>query len=59
MLCRLACDHIYARSLLKGKRHAANGGLCLLLDLCLGLGCAVPMAEEEASVLHALLELVV
>ena len=59
MLGRLAADHIDARSLLVGKGHAADSGLCLFLDLCLGLGSAVPVAEEETAVLHLLLELLV
>ena len=55
----LAAYHIYTWSLLVSERHAADGSLSLLLNLSLGLGCTVPMAEEETTVLHTLLELLV
>ena len=55
----LAADHIDTGSLFDAEGHATDGGLCLFLDLCLGLGCAVPVAEEEAAVLDLLLELLV
>ncbi len=54
-----AADHVGAGRLLVGKGHATDGGLRLFLDLSLGLGRAVPMAEEETAVLHLLLELLV
>ena len=59
ILGRLARHHVYARSLLEHERHATDGCLSVLLDLCLCLGCAVPMAKEEASVPYALLELLI
>ena len=55
----LAAYHIYTWSLLVCEWHATDSSLSLLLDLCLGLGCTVPMAEEETTVLHTLLELLV
>ena len=55
----LAANHIYTRSLLVSEWHATDSCLCLLLDLCLGFGCTVPVAEEETAILHALLELLV
>ena len=55
----LAADHIDTWRLLHTEGHAADGGLGLFLDLSLGLGGAVPVAEEEAAVLHTLLELLV
>ena len=54
-----AADHVGARGLLVSERHAADGGLCLFLDLCFGLGSAVPVAEEETAVLDTLLEFLV
>ena len=38
-------------------RDAPDSGLGLLLDLLLGLGRAVPMAEKEVALLDFLLEL--
>ena len=55
----LARYHIHARCLFEHERHAAYCCLCVLLDLGLSLGCAVPMAEEESAILDALLELLV
>ena len=55
----LAAHHVDAWRLLYAEGHAANGGLSLFLDLSLGLGRAVPVAEEETAVLHLLLELLV
>ena len=54
-----AADHIDTRSLLDAEGYATDGGLRLFLDLCLGLGCAVPVAEEESAVLYLLLELLI
>ena len=55
----LAAYHIYTWSLLVSEWHATDGSLSLLLDLCLGLGCTVPVAEEETAILYTLLELLV
>ena len=55
----LAAYHINTRSLLEHERHAAYCSLCLFLDFSLGLGCSVPMAEEETAILYFLLKLLV
>ena len=52
-------SYIHTRCLLYAERHAADSGLSLLLNLSLGLGSTVPVAQEESTVLHLLLELLV
>ena len=54
-----ATDHIGTGRLLVSEGYATDGSLRLFLDLCLGLGRAVPVADEETAVLHLLLELLV
>ena len=54
-----SADHIHARCLFYAEWHTTDGGLRVFLNLCLGFGCAVPMAKEEAAVLDTLLELFV
>ena len=58
-LGRLAAHHVGAFGLFKHEGHTADGGLRVFLNLGLGLFGAVPVAEEEAAFLDALLELVV
>lgn len=56
---RLAGDHTYAGGLVAIERYAADGSLCLLLDLLLCLGGAVPVGEDESTLLDLHLELLV
>ena len=58
-LSRLARYHIHTRCLLESEWHTTDCCLCFFLDLCLGLGSTVPVAEEEATILNLLLELLV
>ena len=51
----LAAHHIDTWCLLVCERHATDGSLGVLLDLSLGLGSAVPVAEEETAILDTLL----
>lgn len=56
---RLACDHTYSGSLVSIERYASDCGLGLLLDLLFGLGCSVPMSENESALFDLFLEFLV
>ena len=59
MLGRFSAHHIHTFRLLEHEWNAANGCLRVLLDFSLGFFGAVPVAEEEAAFLDALLEFIV
>ena len=59
LLSRLAANHVDAWSLLEHIRDTTDGCLRVFLNLRLSLLCSVPVTEEETTVLHSLLELII
>ena len=54
-----ACHHANSGSVVAVKWNAADGRFCLLLDLCLGFGRAVPVGKDKDAFLDSFLEFIV